>query len=60
MTKAVVHGMAVFIQTYFFKLGFLDGRAGITIAVYNFISTYFKYAKLAGLQRGWKEPVIPD
>lgn len=57
--KALVHGTSVFVQTYFFKLGFLDGRAGFTIAVYNFVSTYFKYAKLAELQQGWKEPVMP-
>ncbi|MBO9566885.1 MAG: glycosyltransferase family 2 protein [Niastella sp.] len=55
--KAFTHGFAIFFQTYFFRLGFLDGRAGFTIAVYNFISTYFKYAKLAELQQGWKEPV---
>lgn len=56
--KALTHGAVIFIQTYFFRLGFLDGRAGFTIATYNFISTYFKYAKLAELQQGWKEPVI--
>ena len=60
VAKALVHGTVVFVQTYFFKLGFLDGRAGFTIAVYNFVSTYFKYAKLAELQQGWKEPVMPN
>jgi hypothetical protein len=60
VAKALVHGIVVFVQTYFFKLGFLDGRAGFTIAVYNFVSTYFKYAKLAELQQGWKEPVMPN
>jgi glycosyltransferase involved in cell wall biosynthesis len=57
ITRALVHGGAAFIQTYFIKLGLLDGRAGFTIAVYNFTYIYFKYAKLTELQQGWRGPV---
>lgn len=56
ITKAVLHGWAEFMQTYFLRLGILDGRVGFTIALYNSISTYFKYAKLTELQKNWKEP----
>ncbi|MFP5042258.1 glycosyltransferase family 2 protein [Parasediminibacterium sp. JCM 36343] len=53
---ALLHGITSFIQTYFIKKGFLDGRAGLVIAMYNFTSTYYKYIKLAELQHNWKEP----
>ncbi|MFM8686424.1 MAG: glycosyltransferase family 2 protein, partial [Bacteroidota bacterium] len=34
-----------FCRDYFFKLGFLDGRAGFIIAYHNARYTYLKYAK---------------
>jgi hypothetical protein len=32
------------------RAGFLDGRAGLMIAVYNAETTYYKYLKLMLLQ----------
>ncbi len=49
-----------FLQTYFFKPGLLDGRAGFTIAVYNFVYTYFNMPSWRSAQQGWKEPVAPN
>jgi hypothetical protein len=53
---ALLHGIAAFLQTYLIKRGFLDGFRGFVIALYNFNSTFYKYLKLAELQRDWKEP----
>jgi glycosyltransferase involved in cell wall biosynthesis len=53
---ALLHGIAAFLQTYVIKRGFLDGFQGFVIALYNFNSTFYKYLKLAELQRDWKEP----
>lgn len=38
-----------FISTYFFKLGFLDGRAGFAIASGSARSIYLRYSKLRNL-----------
>jgi hypothetical protein len=53
---ALLHGIAAFLQTYVIKRGFLDGFQGFVIALYNFNSTFYKYLKLAELQRDLKEP----
>jgi hypothetical protein len=39
-----------FLRTYFLRLGFLDGLAGIGIARMNARTTYLKYKKLKTLQ----------
>jgi glycosyltransferase involved in cell wall biosynthesis len=38
-----------FIRTYFLRLGFLDGIAGLNIALMNFRTTYLKYQQLKTL-----------
>lgn len=50
LSKAITHGFWAFVRTYFFRLGFLDGRYGFILAVYNAESTYYKYLKLMALQ----------
>jgi len=50
--KAVGHGMWAFIRTYFLRLGFLDGRMGLVLAISNAEGTYYRYLKLWLLQRG--------
>jgi glycosyltransferase involved in cell wall biosynthesis len=40
-----------FIQDYFLRLGILDGRPGLTLAVTDSINKFFKYAKLSELHR---------
>jgi glycosyltransferase involved in cell wall biosynthesis len=46
ITAAVLHGAWAFFRTYVFKLGFLDGRLGFVLAVYNAEASYYKYLKL--------------
>jgi glycosyltransferase involved in cell wall biosynthesis len=43
---------AGFIGNYFFKLGFLDGKAGLAIARISAYGTYLKYKKLKALRNG--------
>lgn len=50
--KAIRHGLWAFFRTYFVRAGFLDGRYGFILAVYNAESTYYKYLKLLSLQEG--------
>lgn len=47
---AIGHGLWAFVRTYVMRAGFLDGRAGLMIAVYNAETTYYKYLKLMLLQ----------
>ena len=46
LKKAIGHAFAAFIRTYIFKLGFLDGRAGLMVAISSAESSYHKYIKL--------------
>lgn len=50
----IVRGWWTFIQTYFIRLGFLDGREGFLLAVANAEGTYYRYMKawLKGRGRG--------
>jgi glycosyltransferase involved in cell wall biosynthesis len=49
--KALGHGWWAFMRTYFVKLGFLDGRMGLALAISNAEGTYYRYMKLWLLQR---------
>jgi glycosyltransferase involved in cell wall biosynthesis len=46
LTKAVVHALLAAFKSYVLKLGFLDGRAGVMVAISSAESTYHKYLKL--------------
>jgi hypothetical protein len=50
----IAHGFWMFLRTYFFRLGFLDGREGFLLAVANAEGTYYRYMKawLKGRGRG--------
>lgn len=48
---ACVRATAVFFYNYFFRLGFLDGAPGLTLAVTDAVNKFFKYAKLARLTK---------
>jgi glycosyltransferase involved in cell wall biosynthesis len=50
LKKAIIHGLWAFIRTYFIRAGFLDGREGLTLAIMNAETTYYKYLKLSFLQ----------
>jgi glycosyltransferase involved in cell wall biosynthesis len=45
IASAIVHGLAAFVRTYFFKLGFLDGRHGFMLSVSNAEGSYYRYVK---------------
>ncbi len=49
--KALIHGVAAFIKTYFVKCGFLDGREGLMLAISNAEGAYYRYLKLMYLCR---------
>lgn len=40
------HGIACFLRMYVFRLGFLDGRQGLLLAILSAHSTFVKYADL--------------
>lgn len=46
LSKAVLHGLACFIKSYFFKKGFLLGYEGFFISLYNGHTAFYKYIKL--------------
>ena len=45
--KALVHAKWAFFKSYVLQLGFLDGGAGLVIAVLRFENSFYKHAKLA-------------
>lgn len=46
LTKALTHAVSAFIRSYVIKRGFLDGRAGLMVAITSAESAYHKYLKL--------------
>ncbi len=48
---ALFRAFLTFVQGYIFRLGFMDGRQGLTLAVTDSVNKYFKYAKLSELER---------
>lgn len=46
LATAIGHGLWAFIRTYFLRLGFLDGREGVAMAIYNAEASYYRYLKL--------------
>ena len=53
--KMVFLPLAAFIKTYFIRLGFLDGVAGLIISVLSANYIFLKYAKLWEMRRSEKE-----
>lgn len=49
--SAFFRAFFTFIQDYIFRLGCMDGRQGLTLAVTDSVNKYFKYAKLSELER---------
>ena len=56
VSYAFLRAIASFFKFYFVKRGFLDGWAGLVIALGNFEGTFYKYAKLRELDAKWGEP----
>lgn len=46
LSAAVLHAASAFLRSYIFKQGWLDGRAGLMVAISSAESTYHKYFKL--------------
>lgn len=57
--KGVLHGVFAFVRTYFARLGVLDGRHGLMLAIYNAEYTYYKYVKLMFLENPPQRPAPP-
>ena len=47
LSKAIAHGLSAFFKSYILKRGFLGGRQGFIISLYNGHTAYYKYLKLA-------------
>jgi len=56
MGTALGHAIWAFFAHYLLKLGFLDGWAGLAIALGNFEGTFYKYAKLHERHAAWALP----
>jgi glycosyltransferase involved in cell wall biosynthesis len=59
LPKAIAHGLFAFVRTYLLKLGFLDGRHGLMLAIYNAEYAYYKYVKLMFMQSPPRRPEFP-
>lgn len=46
LTAGITHGIGCFLRMYLLKAGFLDGRAGLLLALLSAHSTFAKYADL--------------
>lgn len=44
--KAITRGLWAFLRTYFLHLGFLDGRAGLMLAIFNAETVYYRFLKM--------------
>lgn len=56
--KALARGAWAFVRTWVLRAGFLDGRAGFMIAVFNAETVYYRFLKLAhpGAEREGRAP----
>jgi glycosyltransferase involved in cell wall biosynthesis len=45
--KALVHGLVAFFRSYLLKRGIFQGYVGFEISLYNALSSYYKYLKVA-------------
>jgi glycosyltransferase involved in cell wall biosynthesis len=48
---AVVHGLFAFLKSYLFKKGFLGGKEGFIISIYNGHTSFYKYLKLIEINK---------
>lgn len=46
LLKSLMKGFWTFFRTYILRLGFLDGKRGLMLAIVNAEGTYYKYLKL--------------
>lgn len=58
--SATLRAVLTFLQDYFLKFGVLDGAQGFTLAITDSVNKFFKYAKLAELNREGKSRTYKD
>ena len=46
LSKAIFKGFWAFFRTYILRAGFMDGRLGLVLAIFNGQTTYYKYLRL--------------
>lgn len=46
----LAHAVTMFVKVYFLQRGFLDGFAGLSVAVLSFCYSFVKYAKVLTLR----------
>ncbi len=51
LARALFHSAVAFFKNYFLKRGIFGGREGIILSLYNAQTTYYKYLKLAELNK---------
>ncbi len=51
MGKAIAHGSFAFLKSYLLKKGFMGGKEGFIISLYNGHTAFYKYLKLLELNR---------
>jgi glycosyltransferase involved in cell wall biosynthesis len=56
---AFAHGLWAFLRCYLLKRGFLDGRLGLVLAVYQAEGTYYRYLKMDLLARQAGKSIEP-
>lgn len=59
LAAALGHGLWAFVRCYLLKRGFLDGRLGFVLAVYQAEGTYYRYLKMGLLVRQALNPIEP-
>ncbi|WP_118182133.1 glycosyltransferase family 2 protein [Paraburkholderia phosphatilytica] len=57
--KALARGAWAFVRTYLLRRGFLDGRAGFMIAVFNAETVYYRFLKLAHMETARADTAVP-
>jgi glycosyltransferase involved in cell wall biosynthesis len=50
-SKALFHGLFAFFKSYVIKRGFLGGKEGFIISIYNANTSFYKYLKLCELNK---------
>ena len=56
---ALGHGLWAFVRCYLIKRGFLDGRLGLVLAIYQAEGTYYRYLKMGLLAAQGRQPIEP-
>jgi len=56
---ALGHGLWAFLRCYLLKRGFLDGRLGLVLAIYQAEGTYYRYLKMGLLNQEARNPIEP-